>query len=308
MIKISINIVYKVPKNLYSHDVAILKKYGDGYKLMQLKTLRNKGMEIKYNYVPKGAAHDEKLDCNIRRAKGRIEEYVRCNDWDFFVTLTLDKRKYNRYDLERFHRDLSLFVKRESRKRSRRIKYLFIPEQHKDGAWHIHGFIYGLKASELRLFELTDKLPQYIRDKLSEGYNVYEWVEYREAFGFCDLEEIKSKERASNYVRKYITKELAQCVKEMGAHMYYCSRGLQKAKEIKRGKVSGKYNPTYEDEHVSVQWLPGNLTEKQAREYIQGNDITTNEIIQGFKNKLKGWDSLIDNETGEIYQTPFDVN
>lgn len=306
MKKISIDIVYKVPKNLYSHDVGILKKYDDRYKLMKLKTLRNKGMEIRFNYTPKGTVHDEKLECNIRRAKGKIQEYVLCNPWGYFVTLTLDKRKYDRYNLEQFHKDLTLFIRDVNKRRDIKIKYLFIPEQHKDGAWHIHGFVSGLKLSDLRLFTLDEILPLYIREKLNKGNNVYEWVKYRERFGFCDLEEIKSKERASSYVRKYITKELAKCVKNIGAHMYYCSRGLEKAKEIKRGIVSGQYNPTYEDEHVSVQWLPIDITEKQARKYIQGNDITTSEIIQEFKNKLKGWNSLIDNESGEIYQTPFD--
>lgn len=289
MIKISINVVYKVPKNLYSHDVGILKKYGDLYKVMKLKSLRNKGVELKYSYVPKCTVHEEKLDCNIRRAKGRIQEYVMCNPWGYFVTLTLDKRKYDRYNLERFHRDLALFLKGVNRYRDDKVKYLFIPEQHTDGAWHIHGFVSGLIPSDLRLFTLDEKLPDYIRNKLEKGYNVYEWVKYREQFGFCDLEEIKSKERASSYVRKYITKELAKCVKDIGAHMYYCSRGLEKAKAIKKGDVSAQYNPTFQDEHVSVQWLPKGTTEQQARLLIQGDDITTVEIIQEFKEKLQGW-------------------
>jgi hypothetical protein len=289
---ISIRIAYKVPRELYSHDVGILKKYGDTYKVVRLKTLRNKGMSLINGYVPKGTAHDEKLECNIRRSKAKIQEYVMCNDWDYFVTLTLDKKKYDRYNLERYHKDITLFIRDINKRREIKVKYLFIPEQHKDGAWHIHGFVSGLRPSDLRIFGLDETLPLYIREKLNKGCNVYEWVKYRERFGFCDLEEIKSKERASSYVRKYITKELAQCVKEIGAHMYYCSKGLNKAQEIKRGNVSAKYNPTYQDEHVSVQWLPKDITEQQARDYIQGNDITTNEIIQDFKQRLKGWDKV----------------
>lgn len=302
---ISIQIAYKVPRNIYSHDVGILKKYGDVYKVVKIKTLRNKGMSIQYNFVPKGTAHDEKMECNIRRAKGKIQEYVLCNEWSYFVTLTLDPKKYDRYNLEKFHKDMNEFIKGINKRRDSKIKYLFIPEQHKDGAWHMHGFITGLIESDLRIFKLSETLPLYIREKLNKGCNVYEWVKYRNRFGFCDLEEIKSKERASSYVRKYITKELAQCVKDIGAHMYYHSRELKGAEEIKRGNVSAKYNPTYEDDHISMQWLPADVTEKQAREFIYGNDITTKEIIQDFKNRLKGWEHTYDANTGEIYTVPF---
>lgn len=306
--KISINIKYKIKKNAYEHDVAILKKYGDTYKIAVLKSLRTKGVELNYNYVPKGTAHEEKLDCNIRRSRGKIQEYVMCNDFEYFVTLTLDKKKYDRYNLDKFRKDLSQFIKDKNKRRERKIKYIFVPEEHKDGAWHMHGFVMGLEPSDLRLFGLDEHIPDYIRNKLIKGQEVYEWGDYHKKFGFCDLEPIRDKKRAASYIRKYITKELASCVKEVGAHMYYCSRGLEKSKELKRGTVSAKYNPSYVDEHVSVQWLDA-VTEEEARSYVQGNDTTSKELVQEFMSKISVWqnpDNLFYESTGEILTTPFD--
>lgn len=278
-----IEIVSKEKRNLYSYNVGIVKKYGHGtYKVAELKTLRNKGVFDNRSYTKKCTVNDKKLDCNIRRAKSKIQEYVMCNEWDMFITLTLDKTKYDRYNLKKFHKDLTQFIRIRNREAHNDIKYLFIPEEHKDGAWHIHGFIRGLDLSELRLFTLDEKLPLYIREKLSNGQEVYQWVKYYEKFGFCDLEPIRDKSRASSYVRKYITKELAQCVKETGAHMYYCSRGLKVAEIIQKGTVSAKYNPTYIDEHVSVQWVEF-IDDNEALTYLQNKNNTIKQEIQLIK-------------------------
>lgn len=275
-----INIIAKERRDLYSYNVGVVKKYGSGtYKIMELKTLRNKGVEDNREYSPKGSVHDSKLDCNVRRAKSKIQEYVMCNDWDMFVTLTLDKRKYDRYNLSKFHKDLTQFIRIQNRKSNNDIKYLFIPEEHQDGAWHIHGFIKGLDKSELRLFTLDEKLPLYIREKLIKCQEVYQWIKYYDKFGFCDLEPIRDKKRASSYVRKYITKELAQCVKDTNAHMYYCSRGLKTAEIIQKGTVSAKYNPTYVDDHVSVQWVE-HIDDNEALSYLRDKNITIREEIQ----------------------------
>lgn len=278
-----IRIIDKEARNLYSYNVGVIKKYGNNtYKISVLKSLRNKGVIDSRNFSKKCTVNENKLDCNIRRAKSKIQEYVMCNDWDMFITLTLDQRKYDRYNLAKYHKDLSQFIRDINKNRTDKLKYLFIPEMHKDGAWHIHGFIKGLDQSELRLFTLDEKLPLYIREKLSNGQEVYQWVKYYEKFGFCDLEPVRDKSRASSYVRKYITKELAQCVKETGAHMYYCSKGLKKAEIIQKGTVSAKYNPTYIDEHVSVQWVEF-IDDNEALTYLQNKNNTIKQEIQLIK-------------------------
>lgn len=263
----------------YDYNVGYLKKYGDRYKVQVVGCVRKKG--VKLNIRPKGTVNDKKDDCNIRRAKNRIKEVVLCNDWDYFMTLTLDKRKYDRYNLPKYIKDLSQFIRDLRKKLNRDIKYLLVPEMHKDGAWHMHGFIKGLCISDVELFKVDSKIPFYIKDKLEKGQLVYRWLDYEKKFGFCDLEPIRDKERASSYVTKYVTKDLGTGVTDINAKMYYSSRGLEYAKTIKKGDTSTLYSPDYikhnDDGQVlySEMWLPPTVSDLTAKMYIQNNTIST---------------------------------
>lgn len=178
-----------------------------------------------------------------------------CNDWQWFGTFTLDKKKYNRYDLEKFRKDFSQFIRNYNKKNNTDIKYLLIPETHRDGAWHMHGFLIGLPKEHLRLFQLNEKLPMYIRDKLLSGVCVYDWISYRNKFGYTDIEPIRNHEACAKYVTKYISKSLATDISDVGAHLYYCSHGLRTAQEIKRGLLMYEMNsPDYENDYVKVKW------------------------------------------------------
>lgn len=241
----------------YKRDIGILKSYADeSYKLTLMKTLKTKGQEKPKGKVPiVRGINQEKLSENISRARSKIFEYALCNDWDYFATFTVDPQKYNRNDLDRYHKSFSQYIRNFNRENGTAIKYLLIPEKHQKGGWHEHGIILGLPASVLRLFTLEEKLPKYIREKIKAGEKVYEWIEYRERFGFCDIEPVRSKEGVSKYITKYISKELERSVTAIGAHLYYCSNGLETATEIKRGHICQEMQPSYENEWIKLQWF-----------------------------------------------------
>lgn len=269
-------IVYKKYVNsAYDYNVAFLKKYGDKYKVQVLKCVRKKGVSSS-TYNSKGSVNEKKLDCNIRRTKNAIKEIVLCNEWEYFITLTLDPKKYDRFNLSKFNKDLSQYIRDLRKRHEVDIKYLLIPEQHKDGAWHMHGFIMGLPNSELELFKRDERLPYYILNKLDNGEEIYNWVGYQQKFGNCNVEPIRDKDKASSYVTKYVTKSLEKSVEELNAKMYYCSRGLSRAQAIKKGCTSEMYKPTYIKQSdsgeflYSEQWLPP-MTEKQAVMYVYGS-------------------------------------
>ena len=46
--------------------------------------------------------NDEKLENNIIRAKSKVLEYALCNDFEYFVTLTLDSKKMNRDNINEY--------------------------------------------------------------------------------------------------------------------------------------------------------------------------------------------------------------
>ena len=241
----------------YQYDLAILKDYaGVKSRITLLRSCLTSGLELdEFECTKKGTVNTEKLENNISRARAKLYEYALCNNWEYFCTFTLDPKKYDRNDLEKFNKDLSQFFRNYNKKNGTSIKYLLIPEVHKKGGWHLHGLLLGLPESFLRAFTLQEHIPTYIRDKIKAGGVVFDWDDYRNKFGFCDIEIIRNLDACAKYVTKYITKELSQSITELNAHMYYCSKGLQIATVIKKGSMLVDIEPDYENEYVKVQWF-----------------------------------------------------
>lgn len=235
--------------NLYQSDVVTIKKYGEKlYKVTLHRKLRQNGFEIE-NGKKLNNVNDEKLECNISRARAKIFEYAYCNDWSYFVNLTLDKKKYDRYNLKKYVSDLTQWLRNYGRKTQTKVKYLFIPEQHKDGAWHIHGLIEGLPMEYLSEF-IPGLHPQKL---ITAGY--LNWRDYEKKFGYVSVAPLKNKEAVSKYLTKYITKDMANNNTELGERLYYCSKGLKVAEEIKRGFMLADMNPDYENDYVKIKWV-----------------------------------------------------
>lgn len=225
----------------YVSDVAILKKYNEStYKLTLCRLLRNKGFEDSKRVRVKGV-NDKKLSNNISRAKSKVLEYALCNEFEYFVTLTISKDKHNRYDLKAYYKSFSKFLNNYNYRHGVKVQYLLIPEKHKDGAWHLHGLIKGLPQQHLK--------------KNEHGY--LDWPHYRDKFGYISLDPVRSIARVSCYITKYINKDLENSVEELGAHLYYVSKGLKKAEEIKRGTLLADSIPYYdfENEYVKIRWF-----------------------------------------------------
>lgn len=245
---------YDLRAPAYTHNLTTLKQYGSSrYKLTQIACVRTRGVEIECS--PKGSVNSEKLGNNITRARTKVQEYGLCNDWSFFATLTIDGGKHDRYDLSSFWNAFTQFIRDYRKKYGVKVNYLFIPEQHKDGAWHAHGFLHGICPDHLQQFTLQDKLPYQLLEQLLKDRPLYDWPEYRNKFGYISLEPIRNKERAVSYITKYITKDLERSVNKLGAHLYYASRGLQQAQELKRGTLQYQVPVDFANEHCAISWF-----------------------------------------------------
>lgn len=252
----------KINDREYKYNQTLLKIFGDGnnkkIKLIRMNYLKTSGLEIdNISKVKKGSKNEFKINESILRSKSKIFELAYCNPWDWFFTGTINPNKQDRTDLELFHKQLTQWLRDYNKKYNLSIKFLFVPEKHKDGkSWHIHGFIYGLPIEHLTQFKIGDKMGKGLADKVVNGDVVYNWNAYFNRFGFCDLEPIRNHEAVSKYVTKYINKELANSVTELNAHTYYHSRGLKFAKLIKRGSMLwDNIEPTYKNDYCSVAWL-----------------------------------------------------
>lgn len=248
----------------FAHGKCFLKLYGDMsnpnspklLKLVRMRTVRNPGIELDSDTRN---INDEKLDNNIVRAKNKIFELAFCNHWDLFITATLDGTKYDRTDLEKFHHDFTKWLSNQSAKYGTKISFLLIPELHSDGkTWHMHGFLSGIPSEALVPFKIGDRMGKGIANKVKQGELVYNWPSYQKKFGFCDLEPIKNHEAVSKYVTKYISKSLQNSVSELNAHLYYRSRGLKEALDIKNGTLvsspTSAPSSAFSSEYCEVEW------------------------------------------------------
>lgn len=145
-------------------------------------------------------------DRSIRRARQQIKDYALCNDFKFFVTLTLDPKKIDRYDMVEITKRLNTWL--DNRVRRYGLKYVLVPERHKDGAIHFHGFMNdALKVVESKVFSESKKI-----------YNISSWTD-----GFSTAIELYGEyEKAVSYVCKYVGKS----EEKIGGRWYYSGGNL----------------------------------------------------------------------------------
>ena len=281
----------------YIRNVTMAMLYGDMIRLVYLPSLRNSGIEVPPDeFISKGTINDQKLEDNIIRAKSRIFELAMCNPWDHFATLTISPDKYDRKNLKKFHADNAQWLRNYNTKHGTNIKYLLIPEQHKDGSWHEHGLFHGIPQSHLTLFTLDQKLPYEIRKKLKEGRALYNWEAYAAKFGYCTIEAVQNHEAVSKYIMKYITKGLTRCVTELGAHLFYASKGLQRGKLLKKGVAVVDFEYTYKGKYASVMWVKA--TEEMLQKINDG-------ILNRQDIKTEGEQAnVVANSNGGIFDRP----
>lgn len=152
---------------------------------------------------------------SIRRSKDLVKSIGNMNDWDYFFTGTFDKEKVgDRKDLEKLKKSTLEFFKNQSKKYG--IKYLLIPEFHKDGALHWHGLIRDVNDQ----LKLTDSGKKYNSRII---YNMDSWNKYK---GFNTCVEIGKEDDDKMAVSNYITKYISKNDERIFDKYYYSSQGL----------------------------------------------------------------------------------
>lgn len=277
-------------QSLYSYGVYTLKNYRHFYKLTLYKCLRNSGVEDnrKKNFSAKNTINTTKLDNNISRAKSTILQYALCNDFDYFVTLTISEKKYKRNDLKTFYNDFGNWLREYKRYyKIDKINYIFIPELHKDKEnWHIHGLISGIKSEHLTLFNMQE----HPKKLWSKHYLNFE--KYQNKFGFCSFGILDNKEKASYYIIKYITKDLAYTQTTLNHRLYYCSRGLEKAVTVKKGNMYFNINENqwhFKNDYIKTMTIKNEhailLQNYFVEQYTQNPQITAQRLNNKRKEK-----------------------
>lgn len=172
---------------------------------------------------------------SMRRARAKLRRLALSNEFTHFVTLTLDKEKVDRYDpkaiMQKVNRCLDNLVRRHG------LKYILVPEQHKDGAYHFHGFIAGdIRLEDSGTIDLPwEDKPKRPRDDQERadwlsrgGHVVYNWPQWPLGFTTA-LPLYGTYSAAVAYVCKYIGKQQGQ--RPMG-RWYYSGGGLKEPQRL----------------------------------------------------------------------------
>lgn len=171
---------------------------------------------------------------NISRARARIRELAFCNQWDYFVTVTVDSSNQNRSDLSLLKKRWNQCLKDYSLKYGARPRYLIIPELHADGQnWHLHGLMSNLAPLSLKRNE--------------HGYLDIPYL--RKRFGFVSLSQVRDADKCASYVTKYVTKEISSC-QENGKHLFFSSQGLNGKVLIYQGDFILPWS--FENDYVKI--------------------------------------------------------
>ena len=154
------------------------------------------------------------LDRAVRRARAQVRDIALCTPFRWFVTLTLDAAKVDRYNMAEITRKLNHWLDNQVRRRG--LAYVLVPERHKDGAVHFHGFFNdALEAVDSgtisRPGRKSPQRPRSARQRaewLEAGghivYNLPGW-----SWGFTTAIALYGDyEAAVSYVCKYIGKDM----------------------------------------------------------------------------------------------------
>ena len=184
-----------------------------------------------------------------KRTINKVYDISRCNSWEWFITLTFNQKKLDRYNYDIVSKKLKSWLDRV-RRTSKDLKYIIVPELHKDGAYHFHGLFSNCE------FEFVDS---GIKDR--NGNKVYNIPSYK--LGFTTATKVKNTNAANKYIAKYLNKDLFKATS--GKKRYWASRNVNLPVVCKtfehdiQGKIKSLENSR-------------NLISKQVKQYTYVSD------------------------------------
>lgn len=132
---------------------------------------------------------------SIKRAQDKIFDIAFSNDFEYFVTFTLNEQKIDRYDVKAITSKLNKWLSNCVQRRN--LKYIIVPEYHKDKAIHFHGLYSG---------DLGEVDSGHLYKDGRTIYNCSAWP-----FGFTNAIKLNgSKYAVCSYITKYITKDTSK--------------------------------------------------------------------------------------------------
>lgn len=196
----------------------ILTRYANGEPFDDIQNIIDNFSELKATSLEK----------SVSRSKRNIRRICLSNDFEFFSTWTINAKYCNRFYIEDCFQKMQSLTK-QMRRVNKNFQYIYVFEKHENGAFHLHGMIKGVRIGDgeydLHRFEQKDfeKLPYYILDTINKGQDLFYIPFFLNKLGFNTFSVIKNNGKASNYILKYISKDICRL---MSGRVYLRSKGL----------------------------------------------------------------------------------
>lgn len=188
----------------------IVKIYPDLKKLTILKYKKTRDAIITDTEKGGSIFQESNLERSIRQTKSTITDYVLSNNFEIFATFTFSPKKVDRFDIDACKYKLRKWLQRQ-REKNANLKYVIVPERHKNGAIHFHALFENIDSFTLK----KTKIRQENRD-------VFTMTDWR--YGFSNVKFIDSNRiKVAAYITKYITKDMIQIDNKK---RYWSSRNL----------------------------------------------------------------------------------
>lgn len=185
---------------------------------------------------------------SYKRTVQKIYEISRQCQWEYFITLTFAPDAVDRMDFDACMKKANKWFHNQRRK-AEDLQYIFVPEEHEKGGWHIHGLV-----AQVGKMQFTDSGHKV---KGQVVFNLDGWK-----YGFSTATKVTDAHRVSTYITKYITKDMCNVTK--GKKRYYRSQNIPEPQEHEFF-VQGNEKETY------VQMLADSLgVQLQYRKDVSG--------------------------------------
>ena len=194
-----------------------MKRYLDSVQIKYYQVIEENSMmdSVRSDEIEKEQKTDEEKEMeSIYHSRSRtinaIYDYGKSNRWEWWCTFTFNPNKVDRYNFSECSKKMSNWL-HVIRKKNSNLKYLIVPEMHKDGAWHFHGLFSNVDGIEF----------------VNSGHNFKNQVVYNIAnfkWGFTHAIHTDGSMKVVSYLTKYISKDL--CCATKGKKRYWISKNL----------------------------------------------------------------------------------
>lgn len=208
----------------YAYNLT-LKKYSDNLvkaKKVSFACIKGFYKDNQHN----GSMTDEELEEKSRKYLKQVKTniidlaYNNKDKFEYFITLTFSDQEIGEYSHDRA---VELLVKwiNNQKHQNKNMSYILVPEFHKSGRLHFHGLVGNVPKWKLKK-AINAKTGKSMKVNNTQIYNLDNYK-----LGFTTISKIKDKEKVTNYISKYATKEL---ITLKSKKRYWYSRDLKKPK------------------------------------------------------------------------------